>query len=61
MTTQITKRIMFVSLALFQCMIALAQLGDPREKLSITASVDGATSHNTTTRKRIQQDLHAHV
>jgi hypothetical protein len=52
---------MFVSLALFQCMIALAQLGDPREKLSITASVDGATSHNTTTRKRIQQDLHAHV
>ncbi|MBO5628326.1 MAG: hypothetical protein J5965_04520 [Aeriscardovia sp.] len=44
MTTQITKRIMFVSLALFQCMIALAQLGDPREKLSITASVDGATN-----------------
>ena len=35
---------MFICLAAVQCMMALAQLGDPREKLSITATVDGATN-----------------
>ena len=35
---------MFVSLAVVKCMMALAQFGDPREKLSITATVDGATN-----------------
>jgi len=38
------KRTLLVCLAVGQCVTALAQLSDPREKFSITASVDGGTN-----------------
>ncbi|MBQ8152402.1 MAG: hypothetical protein IJ069_01805 [Prevotella sp.] len=39
-----TKRIIIFCIATWQCMAAMAQLGDPRDKFSITATVDGATN-----------------
>lgn len=44
MITQKTKQITILCCALLQCMMAMAQLGDPREKFSLTASVDGSTN-----------------
>lgn len=44
MTIHVTKRTMVLGLAVVQCMMAAAQLMDPREKVSITAVVDGATN-----------------
>lgn len=41
---QKTIRTIIAGLAAMQCLTAAAQLGDPREKLSITAEVDGATN-----------------
>lgn len=41
---QKTIRTIIAGLATMQCLTAAAQLGDPREKLSITAEVDGATN-----------------
>ena len=39
-----TKRTTIICFALLQSMVMMAQLSDPREKLSITATVDGATN-----------------
>ena len=44
MYTKTLKRTLLVCLALGQCVTALAQLSDPREKFSITATVDGGTN-----------------
>lgn len=41
---RITRRITSLCFALFLCLTVKAQLSDPREKVSITASVDGATN-----------------
>ena len=38
------KRIVILCLTAAQCMSAFAQLGDPREKFSLTATVDGGTN-----------------
>lgn len=37
-----TKRTIIFCFAAWQCMVAMAQLGDPRDKFSVTATVDGA-------------------
>ena len=42
--TQKTIRTIIVCLAMMQSMMTAAQLNDPREKFSITATVDGATN-----------------
>ena len=39
-----TKRTIIFCFAAWQCMVAMAQLGDPRDKFSVTATVDGATN-----------------
>ena len=44
MTRQNAKQIMVLCCALLQCLTMMAQLSDPREKLGITASVDGSTN-----------------
>lgn len=44
MTMQNAKQIMVLCCALLQCLTMMAQLSDPREKLGITASVDGSTN-----------------
>lgn len=41
---QKTIRTIIAGLAAMQCLTTAAQLGDPREKLSITTEVDGATN-----------------
>lgn len=41
---QNAKQIMVLCCALLQCLTMMAQLSDPREKLGITASVDGSTN-----------------
>lgn len=44
MNTYTNKRTIILCLAAMQCLMALAQLGDPREKFSITATVDGSNN-----------------
>lgn len=44
MDTRTFKRTLLVCLAVGQCVTTLAQLSDPREKFSITATVDGGTN-----------------
>ena len=41
---QKTKRTTTLCIILLQCLAMMAQLSDPREKLSITATVDGTTN-----------------
>jgi len=67
---QKTKRTITLFLILIQGLVAMAQLSDPREKLNITATVDGAT--NTDYRwenedgqllenGRLKQGVNAHI
>jgi len=44
MTMQKAKRTAILCCTLLQCLLTMAQLSDPREKLSITAAVDGSTN-----------------
>ena len=39
-----TKRTTIICFALLQSLVMMGQLSDPREKLSITATVDGSTN-----------------
>ena len=39
-----TKRTTIICFAILQSMVMMGQLSDPREKLSITATVDGSTN-----------------
>ena len=39
-----TKRPTIICFAILQSMVMMGQLSDPREKLSITATVDGSTN-----------------
>lgn len=41
---QKAKRTAILCCSLLQCLLTMAQLSDPREKLSITAAVDGSTN-----------------
>lgn len=70
MYTKTLKRTLLVCLALGQCVTALAQLSDPREKFSITATVDGGTNTDyrwetedgqLLERGRLRQDVNARL